>query len=124
MAKAAADYKEFGNKFFKEQNFAQAIEMYGEAIRLSPGSAVLYSNRAQACLKVQNYLQALQDAEKALQLKPDEEKHIFRKASALKGLQQFDAALETIQNCTSTARPSQQFFNRELASLHAQLIQL
>ena len=52
-------------------DFALAITLYTEAIRLDPANHILYSNRSAAHVKLGQFGKALQDAVKAKQLNPE-----------------------------------------------------
>lgn len=67
----ALQYKEEGNKFYKDGNYDEAIVAYTKALTLSqdlPKSdqAVFYKNRAACHLKLDNNEQAAQDAKAGL----------------------------------------------------------
>ena len=52
-------------------DFALAVTLYTEAIRLDPANHILYSNRSAAHVKLGQFGKALQDAVKAKQLNPE-----------------------------------------------------
>ncbi|KAI4461377.1 hsc70-interacting protein [Holotrichia oblita] len=58
-------------KQFSEGNFDKAVEFYGEAIKLNPGSALLYSKRGQAYLKLNKPNACIKDCSRALELNCD-----------------------------------------------------
>jgi len=58
-----------GNKYFRRQEYGNAIICYTQALRLCP-TKELYSNRAFAFTAVGKYAEALQDANEALALDP------------------------------------------------------
>lgn len=60
--------------------FAEAVELYTQAIAGSGGDAILFSNRAAAHLARYVYPQAMQDALKAVQLDPTWPKAFYRQA--------------------------------------------
>jgi tetratricopeptide (TPR) repeat protein len=53
--KKAEEYKEDGNKAFKEQNYAKSIEFYSLAIENNPNEASYYGNRSFAYIKSEFY---------------------------------------------------------------------
>jgi stress-induced-phosphoprotein 1 len=65
------ELKQKGNEAMKAGEYDSAINLYGEAIELSPDSHVLYSNRCAAYMKVEKYQEALDDAEKTIGIKAD-----------------------------------------------------
>ncbi|EFC37742.1 TPR repeat domain-containing protein [Naegleria gruberi] len=79
-----------GNNFVREKKFAQAKEVYSEAIRLlsmvgdqsseevKQQYVRVFNNRAQACLSLKEYEQAIFDCNQVLNLDPLNEKAIIR----------------------------------------------
>ncbi|XP_797752.4 protein unc-45 homolog B [Strongylocentrotus purpuratus] len=96
----ALQYKEEGNKFYKDENYDEAIVAYTKALTLGqdlPKSdqAVFYKNRAACHLKLENNEQAAQDAKAALDLNPSDFKAMFRKCQALEALGQIEEAFKS-----------------------------
>ena len=75
---SAAEFKEEGNKYFKDEDYLKAAASYTKAIKADPQNHVLYSNRSAALLKLKKITKALEDAEQCIKLKPDWEKGYFR----------------------------------------------
>mmetsp|Transcript_33349 Transcript_33349/g.87466 ORF Transcript_33349/g.87466 Transcript_33349/m.87466 type:complete len:337 (+) Transcript_33349:46-1056(+) len=84
---AALAKKAKGAEHIKEKEFAEAISVYTEAIKLNPKDSAftsrIYSNRSMCYLKMYSLAQALQDAEKVIELDPAWIKGYLRKAAAL-----------------------------------------
>lgn len=78
--------KSKGNAMFCAGKYAEAVELYSQAIDLAPEKAVLYSNRSVAYHGLMDYEKALQDGRKCVELKPEWEKGHFRTANALEYL--------------------------------------
>jgi tetratricopeptide (TPR) repeat protein len=80
--------KSFGNRYYDLGDFRKAVRYYGNAIKLDPENAVLYSNRSAAYLQGGEQLgmdttsMALRDATKACELRPDWAKAWTRKGDA------------------------------------------
>ncbi|CAD5210519.1 unnamed protein product [Bursaphelenchus xylophilus] len=91
--KAAQDVKNEANKYFKEQKYDKAVELYSRAIELDPTDPIFYSNRSFAYIKKELFGLALADADKALELKPSFVKAYFRRASANLALGKYKKAL-------------------------------
>jgi len=72
--------KNEGNACFRNNDFPTAIEHYNEAIKRSPRSAPLYSNRAAAYSKLGEMPMAIKDCEKAIELDPNFARAYTRKA--------------------------------------------
>lgn len=92
--KKAEEYKEEGNKAFKEQNFAKSIEFYTLAIENNPNEASYYGNRSFAYIKSEFYGYALIDANKSIELDARYIKGYYRRASANLALGKFKLALK------------------------------
>ncbi|WP_164929174.1 tetratricopeptide repeat protein [Gloeobacter violaceus] len=76
VAQPAADHQAArllsrGDVKLQRQDFAGAIEEYSRAIRLDPGHALAYSNRARARLKLGDLQGVIADCTEALRLDPD-----------------------------------------------------
>lgn len=89
-------FKDEGNAAFKEGKWEVAIDLYTQAIKVSPKDsrdlAVYYKNRAAANLKVENYKKALYDCDKSLGIVPTDPKALFRRCQALEQLERFEEA--------------------------------
>lgn len=55
---------------YPAHKFAQAIDLYSQAIDLNGENAVYYANRAFAHTKLEEYGSAIQDASKAIEIDP------------------------------------------------------
>ena len=88
----AEDLKARGNKAFSAKDYANAIDLFTQAIALDGKNHVLYSNRSAAFCAQKSYQEALDDAQKAVDLKPDWSKGYGRKGAALYGLNRLSEA--------------------------------
>jgi len=93
----AEKFKNEGNKYFAEGKYIKAIEMYDEAIKLNPSSAIYYSNRAFANFKIENYGSCIADADKSIQLDKSYAKGYYRKGSAEIALGKYKEALKAFK---------------------------
>jgi translocation protein SEC72 len=104
--------KEEGNKYFKQNNFKEAIRFYTMAVELSWSRplweplafqyvreelAPVLSNRSAAYMSLQNFVEAYVDAEMVTRLKREWSKGWFRKGKALVGLGRVEEASEAFQ---------------------------
>ena len=96
----AEKHREEGNKYFKENKYAEAKLQYDEAIKRNPKDAKLYSNRAATLTKLLAYPDALRDLEECLRLDPTFVKAYSRKGTVHffmkemnKAIQAYDAGL-------------------------------
>ncbi|PTB66314.1 TPR-like protein [Trichoderma citrinoviride] len=89
----AESYKTAGNRFFKEKNYAKAIEQYSKAVDLFPNSATYLSNRAAAYMSNGQYEAALDDCSRAAELDPNNAKVLLRLARIYTGLGRPDEAM-------------------------------
>lgn len=92
----AADLKTRGNSAYTSRHFEQAVDLYTQAIAMSPKpEAVFYSNRA-ACytnFKPPQYEHVVEDCTSALALDPKYAKALNRRATALEALDKLQEAL-------------------------------
>jgi translocation protein SEC72 len=104
--------KEEGNKYFKQNNYAESIRFYTMAVDLAWSRplweplafqyvreelAPVLSNRSAAHLSLKNYVEAYVDAETVTRLKREWSKGWFRKGKALVGLNRIEEAAEAFQ---------------------------
>ncbi|KAI8060968.1 hypothetical protein BC940DRAFT_245675 [Gongronella butleri] len=104
--------KEEGNKYFKQNNYTEAIRFYTMAVDLSWSRplweplafqyvreelAPVLSNRSAAHLALKQYVDALVDAEMVTRLKREWAKGWFRKGKALVAMARNDEAAEAFQ---------------------------
>ncbi|KAI9166640.1 DnaJ subfamily C member [Paramyrothecium foliicola] len=91
----AESYKAAGNRFFKEKNYAKAIEQYSKAVDLFPDSATYLSNRAAAYMSNGQYEAALEDCSRAADLDQQNAKVLLRLARIYTGLGRPEEAMTT-----------------------------
>lgn len=92
--KLAEEYKEKGNEFFKNQQWADAKKEYDEALRRNPKDHKLYSNRAAALTKLCAHPDAIRDLDKCLELDPTFVKGYSRKGVCYLFMKEYKRALE------------------------------
>ncbi|CAE6437418.1 unnamed protein product [Rhizoctonia solani] len=94
--KRAADLKSRGNSAYTQRNFELAVDLYSQAIAMSPKpEAVFYSNRA-ACytnFKPPQHQKVIEDCTQALKLDPKYAKALNRRATALEAIDNLKDAL-------------------------------
>ncbi|KAM9319418.1 protein unc-45 homolog B [Gastrophryne carolinensis] len=111
--------KDEGNKYFKENNYDQAIDCYSKALKLEKDKkvqAVLYRNRSACYLKKENYVQSASDASKAIDVDASDIKALFRRCQALEKLGKLDQAFKDVQRC-ATLEPRNKTFMETLHRL-------
>jgi len=89
--------KHAGNKFFVKGKIQQAIQLFTEAIDLTPNNHLLYSNRAACYLKIGDWEKALEDSQRCIELDEEFAKGHYRKALSLIELGRLDEALISIK---------------------------
>ncbi|CAH9091111.1 unnamed protein product [Cuscuta epithymum] len=82
------------NESFKAHKFAEAIELYSQAIELNGKEAVYWANRAFAHFKLEEYGSAVEDATKAIELDPKYSKGYYRRGDAYFAMGKFKDAQE------------------------------
>ncbi|KAF8061751.1 hypothetical protein FPV67DRAFT_1452635 [Lyophyllum atratum] len=85
--------KNVGNELFKAGRYAEAVDVYQDALGMFGSKAVLYSNLAAAYLKLEDYDQAEEAATKALLSDPLMLKARYRRGLARKGMYHLKAAI-------------------------------
>ena len=90
------EWKERGNELFKKGNFAEAKTAYSRSLS-KKRSAVVYANRAQACLKLGQAAQADKDCSEALELDMQNIKAWQRRGTARKTLGNHFGAAEDFE---------------------------
>ncbi|TVU22765.1 hypothetical protein EJB05_32483 [Eragrostis curvula] len=93
----AEDLKIQANDAFKANKFAQAIDLYSQAIELNSSNAVYWANRAFAHTKLEEYGSAVQDATKAIEVDPKYSKGYYRRGAAYLAMGKFKEALKDFQ---------------------------
>ncbi|XP_050228286.1 serine/threonine-protein phosphatase 5 isoform X2 [Mercurialis annua] len=93
----AEEIKVQANEAFKVHKFAQAIDLYTQAIELSGQNAVYWANRAFAHTKLEEYGSAIQDASKAIEIDPKYSKGYYRRGAAYLAMGKFKEALKDFQ---------------------------
>ncbi|KAK4384923.1 UNVERIFIED_CONTAM: protein SGT1 [Sesamum latifolium] len=80
---ASSDLEKKAKEAFIDDHFELAVDLYSQAIALSPSNAELFADRAQANIKLQNFTEAVADANKAIELDPSMAKAYLRKGQVL-----------------------------------------
>lgn len=97
MVKKLEALKADGNKAFSDGKYAEAIELFSQALGLDPlndsYNAALYCNRAAARIKLRQYQQALDDCKLAIDIKEDYTKAYLRRAECYMKLEQYEEAV-------------------------------
>ncbi|XP_065353330.1 WD and tetratricopeptide repeats protein 1 isoform X1 [Cloeon dipterum] len=91
--------KEMANGHFKNKSYFKAINLYNEAIALSPKNATLYANRAAALMKRKwdgDEYAAYRDCATALAIDPSYLKAHFRLIACLTALHKSDLATKSL----------------------------
>jgi serine/threonine-protein phosphatase 5 len=94
----AAKIKDEANKFFKEEKYDIAIDLYSESIKLDSTQPTYYGNRSIAYLRKELFGSALEDANQAIKLDPAYVKAYFRRASANMALGKYKLALKDYES--------------------------
>ncbi|XP_030516660.2 serine/threonine-protein phosphatase 5 isoform X2 [Rhodamnia argentea] len=93
----AEELKLQANEAFKAHKYAQAIDLYSQAIELNGENAVYWANRALAHSKLEEYGSAIQDASKAIEIDPRYSKGYYRRGAAYLAMGKFKEALKDFQ---------------------------
>ena len=93
----AVSWKEKGNKFVQERQYAEALNCYSKAIELDANDPILYSNRSAMYYNLNYFDNAIIDAEMAITLRPTYAKAYLRKGNALEGLKRYKEAIDSYE---------------------------
>jgi hypothetical protein len=100
MSDQAERYKSQGNQALQAGLYAEAAELYTQAIALDPSNAVYFSNRAAAYASLKRWREALDDSQEVVTLKPEWVKGWIRRGSAFSGLGQHEEARKAYLKAT------------------------
>jgi tetratricopeptide (TPR) repeat protein len=95
----AEQYKDRGNKSFKEGDCHQALHWYTKAIAADPTQSAYFSNRSGVHVKLGFYSLALADANEAVKLEPEWAKAEMRRCTALQKMCKHRQALKSALRC-------------------------
>ncbi|KAI3419587.1 uncharacterized protein J3R85_013095 [Psidium guajava] len=107
----ASDLETKAKEAFIDDHFELAVDLYSQAIELSPNNAELFADRAQANLKLRNFTEAVADANKAIQIDPNLSKAYFRKGNACYELEEYETAKAACELGSSLAPEDARFTN-------------
>ncbi|KAF7833541.1 serine/threonine-protein phosphatase 5 isoform X1 [Senna tora] len=93
----AEEFKLRANEAFNARKYAQAIDLYTQAIEVNSRNAVYWANRAFAHLRLEEYGSAIQDATKAIEVDPKYSKGYYRRGAAHLAMGKFKEALKDFQ---------------------------
>ncbi|KAG7202968.1 hypothetical protein KM043_010105 [Ampulex compressa] len=112
----AQQLKIAGNRSVKNQKWDEGIKCYNECIKLFPGDATFYANRALCELKKDNLHSAEADCTTAIQLNETYVKAYYRRATIRMNLKQYKEAKQDLEKILKL-EPS----NKEAKSLLTQV---
>ncbi|CAH9137010.1 unnamed protein product [Cuscuta epithymum] len=99
----ASDLERRAKDAFIDDHFELAVDLYSQAIALSPNNAELFVDRAQANIKLQNFTEAVADANKAVELDPSMARAYLRKGMACLKLEEYQTAKAAFETGVSLA---------------------
>jgi DnaJ homolog subfamily C member 7 len=105
----AEQFKDMGNKYYKSEEYQEAIRYYTQALSLLPKEGAYYGNRAAAWLMMKEYKRAVKDCKDGLEHEQrvgSLDKLRIRHATAL-------SAMGQVQNAITVLEDSLEINNRE-----------
>ncbi|KAI6653867.1 hypothetical protein LOD99_3369 [Oopsacas minuta] len=99
-SKTAFEFKEEGNRFYKDFQFSKALDCYTKAIERDNSNSIYFSNRAQCLIRMHLHHTAIADAERAIALDSTQVKHQYRLAIALAGCGEREQACNILEICS------------------------
>ncbi|KAI4330912.1 hypothetical protein MLD38_029152 [Melastoma candidum] len=103
MAASPSDLEQKAREAFIDDHFELAVDLYSQAISLSPSNPDLFADRAQANLKLRNFTEAVADANRAIELDPSMHKAYLRKGNACFELEEYPTAKAALEKGYSLA---------------------
>ena len=107
----ASDLKQRATDAFFDDHLELALDLYSQAIAISPENAELYADRAQANLKLNNLTEAVSDAKRAIELDPLMSKAYLRQATACMKLEEYQTARAALEKGASLEPGNSRFTN-------------
>lgn len=107
----ATDLEKKATEAFIDDHFELAVDLYSQAIDLSPDNAELYADRAQANIKLENFTEAVADANRAIELEPSMAKAYLRKGVACIKFEEYQTAKTALQIGAGLAPQNSRFSN-------------
>ena len=89
-------YKEEGNRYYKNSDYARALSSYSKAIELDRLNPIFHSNRAQCKIQMGLPHEAIPDVREAIKLDPSQVKYSYRLAMALSGIGEHEEAWQIL----------------------------
>ncbi|CAA3029936.1 Suppressor of G2 allele of skp1 [Olea europaea subsp. europaea] len=108
---SSSDLQAKAKDAFIDDHFELAVDLYSQAIALSPNTAELFADRAQANIKLRNFNEAVADANMAIELDPSMAKAYLRKGMACIELEEYQPAKTALQTGASLAPEDSRFIN-------------
>lgn len=68
MIRTAEQIKAQANQEYKVGNYAAAVDLYSQSIKLEPTNATYYGNRSAALMMIKKYSEASKDCQTAIRL--------------------------------------------------------
>jgi len=102
-ALTAVEWKNRGNKLFKEGDIDGSLQAFTYAIKLEPDNAIYFANRAAAYTFKGEFTWAIEDAQKAIELNNGYVKAWIRLGVAQYSVGSYEKALESFKNATEKA---------------------
>eukprot|EP00606_Chrysophyceae_sp_TOSAG23-5_P000631 GSChrysophyteH2.ASY1.ANO1.1388.1 assembled CDS len=102
----AEQFKDMGNKYYKQEEYQEAIRYYTQALSLLPKEGSYYGNRAAAWLMMKEYKRAVKDCKEGLTHEQGIgtlDKLRLRHATALAGMGQVQIAITVLEAAIGVA---------------------
>nr|BBA20389.1 suppressor of G2 allele of SKP1 [Nicotiana gossei] len=105
----ASDLEIRAKEAFIDDHFELAVDLYTQAIAMTPKNAELFADRAQANIKLNYFTEAVVDANKAIELDPSMSKAYLRKGLACMKLEEYQTAKAALETGASLAPAESRF---------------
>lgn len=115
-------HKEQGNKFYKLNQYEEAIKCYSLAIHQANNESVYYCNRAICYLKLKQYKECIMDCTEAIKMNPYLSKAYYRRMLAHEAMASYEEAFGDATHLLLLAGDgddveTKKYYNRQLKRL-------
>ncbi|KAF3629158.1 Protein SGT1 -like protein [Capsicum annuum] len=105
----ASDLSTKAKEAYIDDHFELAVDLYSQAIAVTPNNPELFADRAQANIKLHNFTEAVTDANTAIELDPSTAKAYMRKGLACMELEEYQTAKAALETGASLAPGESRF---------------
>ncbi|CCE63019.1 hypothetical protein TPHA_0D03860 [Tetrapisispora phaffii CBS 4417] len=102
-------YKEEGNRNFKEGSYKVAAELYQKCVDIEPENPIGYSNKAMALIKLGRYTEVVELCRKGLTFTPNTTDTVYKKLNY-----RLEMALKNMKHVNDQEQSNEHLINIEI----------